>query len=250
MKKLEELKMEYVEFMNKLNEIDTKILSAVDKNNEINRNPLFFYLDNYNDSVFESWKEDDIEWQLCDKELLQENYEEYNKSIEKAIKLRNKLFEERHEIYLRYTEWAFKYNINWKAIREFGEIKEIEIDWRGWDSSNYVYESMIYSINLTNEEEVNKIINDMEKIINIIESDGCEPCGLIEYIDYLRIVNNETRYYLNEDCMTTLALDIMENHGIYNPFRESFKSCILRISKMIDYEFLYYLKETDYIDNK
>ena len=48
--------------------------------------------------------------------------------------------------------------------------------------------------------------------------------------------------------MTTLALDIMENHNVYNSFKESFKTCILRISRMIDYEFLFYLERNNLDD--
>ena len=201
MKNLEELKNEYIDFINRLNRMDRIISIEVDKK------------------------------------------EEWNQSVDYAVKTRNRLFEEKHRIYLEFQNWKYKNNIGWKEIKSFGKIETVEIKWRGWDSSEYTYKTMVRSIRLTDKKEVNGLIRNMEKIINIIGDTRAE-----EYVEYLKILNNETRYYKNEGCMTTLALDIMENHNVYNSFKESFKTCILRISRMIDYEFLFYLERNNLDD--
>ena len=116
--------------------------------------------------------------------------------------------------------------------------------WRGWDSSDYVYDTMIYSISLTDKDEINRLISDMKKVTEMIikyDEENEDEWGFdyetIEFIDYLDIVNNHTRFRLNEDCMTVMALDIMENHYVYEPFEESFKDCVCNVCKIVDGEF-------------
>ena len=67
MKNLEELKNEYIDFINRLNRMDRIISIEVDKK------------------------------------------EEWNQSVDYAVKTRNRLFEEKHRIYLEFQNW--KYNM-------------------------------------------------------------------------------------------------------------------------------------------
>ena len=240
MKNINELVNDYNDFMRRFNELDVRITDIVRKEKEIQRDPLFFYLECPEE--FEYWKDSDENWQMCNKELLQKKYEVYQKSIEKAIIERNELFEEKYTISVEYNDWYNKNDIHWGDFKGHDLVKRDIIIWRGWDSSRYVYESMIYSINLTDEEEVNKIIENMQKVIAMINSDDdFGGCRSEEYVDYLRIVNNETRHRLDEGCMSTLALDLMENDCIYNSFKESFKECILNVSRMVDGDYMSYV---------
>lgn len=247
MNKLELLKEEYIKIMKRFDDINMKIAEAVDENKEYKRYPRFHdkedttYVYSLHDyDYYESQDDKDME-------LLNISDEEYDKSIEEAVQLRNSLFEEKYKLQLEYDEWCYKNSEELKKI-EYGErrdwYKPYTIKWRGWDSSDYVYDTMIYSINLTNKDEVNKLISNMRKIVDIIitfEEDHEIKWGFdyetVEFIDYLEIVNNQTRFRKNEYCMTTMALDIMENHYVYEPFEESFKACIRNVCNQVDGEF-------------
>ena len=241
MKNLNELKVEYVEYMNKLNEIEKKIEYVVDENKEIPYDSLFFY---FFHPEYEAMKDNDEEWQRRNKDFLQKKFDMYIRSVNKAVETRNKLFEEKYKIESEYYDWLFKNNISHKEFKELGYIERYKIKWRGWDFSKYVYESMIYSINLTDEKEVNEIISNMKKVIKMMEDEDKDNHGYMseEYIEYLEIVNNETRHRLDEGCMSTLALDVMENHCVYNAFKESFKQCIYNISEMVDRDYLSHVR--------
>lgn len=240
MKNISELVNDYNNFIRRFNEIDTRIADIVRKEKEIQRDSLFFYFECPEE--FEYWKYNDERWQMCNKELLQKKYEVYQKSIEKAIIERNELFEEKYTISVEYNDWYNKNDIHWSDFKGHELVERKRIKWRGWDSSNYVYETMIYSINLTDEEGVNKIIENMRKVIEMINSDDdFWGCRSEEYVDYLRIVNNETRHRLDEGGMSTLALDLMENEGVYNSFKESFKECILNVSNLVDRDYMSYV---------
>ena len=244
MKNLELLKEEYVEFINKFNEINSKILEAVDKDKEYKRYPSF--VDNKApDWIYTKYDYDDY----CDTniEVVEISDEEYKKSVEDAVKLRNELFEEKYKLKLEFRQWEVKNDVGYKDVRSFGDIEQIKMKWRGWDSSDYTFETMVHSINLTDEEEVNKLIANMQKVISMIKSEEPDEddeynifeCESAEYVDYLRIVNNETRHRMDKYYNTSMALEIMENHGIYNSYCESFKECVLNVVRLVDREFLF-----------
>ena len=236
--KYRDLEGKYAEFINKINELNVEIGKLVAKNREIKRDKLFIYFDC---PEFEEWRDHDEDWQNVNKKLLQKRYEVYKKSIDKAVQVRNELFEEKHRIKIEFDTWLYKNNLRRGEIETF---KEEYPKWRGWDSSAYVYNTMIHSIHLTDMDEVNKIISNLRKIADIIiaydkanDDDWGFDYEVLEFIDYLEIVNTKTRFHDNEGCMTTMALDIMENHYVYEPFMESFKDCISNICYYMDKEF-------------
>ena len=80
MKNLNELKVEYVEYMNKLNEIEKKIEYVVDENKEIPYDSLFFY---FFHPEYEAMKDNDEEWQRRNKDFLQKKFDMYIRSVNK-----------------------------------------------------------------------------------------------------------------------------------------------------------------------
>ena len=253
MRNLELLEKEYKEFIDRINEVNSRIAIAVDKTKEIKRYPNFAEEEGSPDYIYSTYDYDEYDHDAEDKGEVDVSDEEYWDLVDEAVEVRNKLFEEKFNINLEFNRWKYKNNITFEDFKETQRNYRVQsVKWRGWDSSDYVYESMIHSINLTDQDEINKIISGLrtitDKIIEYYE-DNNDKYGfdyeLLEWIDYLDIVNNETRFRRNPECNTTMALDIMENHYIYEPFEESFKECVMNICKHMDYEFIYMLERVE-----
>lgn len=236
---MRDIKKEFYEFMDRFDDVEIRIGKALEVENDPNAiyDSLFYYIENPDSDDYRDYDE---KWINRDKELIQNKYDKYTEILKNAVEERNKLFEEKFKIHAEFLNWKVKNGVKNKTIYEYSKTRgEVELDWLGWDSSNIIYETMIASINKTDVDEVNKLIENMKKVIELLDDEDGYGCYMEDdWIYYLEIINNEARYYKNEYAMTTLALDIMENHRIYQPYKESFKTCLLNICNEVDIAFL------------
>ena len=233
MRDLVKLEKEYKEFIDRLSDINKRIEAAADE--EIERE-------------FDFMQDDACHYKyLYQNEIMDISDEDYNVIVEQSVKIRHTLFEEKYNIMREFDVWRYKNDIKYHDFKETQlNYREYTPKWRGWDSSPYVYRTMIYSINSTVQDEVNKIIDDMEKIIKLTRESFINQDNVNYFIDeninYLKIINNETRFGEDDCCMSTLALDLMENDGMYNSYMESFKEFICRVCDEVDNDFMYMLR--------
>ena len=245
MRDLEKLEREYKEFIDRINEVNSRIEKVVDEDMEIKRFVKFtndekhemYYVYTY----YDLFDDDDFnyhsDFEVKDQVFISD--EEYDKMVEESTRIRNELFEEKFKIMREFSTWKYKNDIKYSDFKETQRnYREHYPKWRGWDSSNHVYRTMIRSIESTDQDEINKLIDNMKKVIELTRESYINKDYINyfvdEYIDYLVIVNNETRFGENNYCMTTLALDLMENEGFYNSYRESFKEFVCNVCEEVD----------------
>ena len=157
------------------------------------------------------------------------------------------LFEESFQINIDFDRWATKNNVEYRQINSW--IKEVEpyvVKYYDWCSNPIVRKTMKKSVDLTDENEIRKMINDAIKVLAVV---GCTEENsfneIHEYLEYLRIINEEYRHNIYNGTTTVFAVDILENRGLYQPYREGFMMGVLRVMEKVDSIFLCLCKKVD-----
>ena len=157
------------------------------------------------------------------------------------------LFEESFQINIDFDRWATKNNVEYRQINNW--IKEVEpyvAKYYDWCSNPIVRKTMEKSVDLTDENEIRKMINDAIKVLAVV---GCTEENsfneIHEYLEYLRIINEEYRHNIYNGTTTVFAVDILENRGLYQPYREGFMMGVLRVMEKVDSIFLCLCKKVD-----
>ena len=137
------------------------------------KNEDFLYLDEeyyeWIESNLDQILERDPDFKLPDLDKLEEEYEDYMNHLEKSVLNRIELYNRRVENVREFEKWMQENNfIYWDIEVERESVKEYEGKWYGWSSNDLVNTAMYTTIDYTDEEEVNKVIENAKKVIEYL----------------------------------------------------------------------------------
>lgn len=116
----------------------------------------------------------------------------------------------------------------------------IDRDYRDWASNKDVYDAMVKSVNELDKDKVDLFIERLK-----IENENWTEYFYDEYtqyhyeemIEYLEVVNNALRGenvgYMN----ICIAVDVLENNGLWKPYRETFEDCLNNVAEDMGVDF-------------
>ena len=237
-KNYEQLKAEYFEWIDKSDEIEKRLIENISK--EIERNEYFIVFE-LPDS-YDFYAEHDEEFKKYDKEQLKKDFEYYSMVKDEVVKERLEIFDKRTALNIEFDKWSNENDIGWKYIRDWKmEKEELVAEWRDWASDRIASEVMHKSIEKTDEDEIAKYIANARKALESFgythEYDYYETH---DYLDYLEYINRDLRHGIDNNCMSLLAVDILENRGLWNVHREGFDFCVMKIMEDVDSTFLHW----------
>lgn len=247
MKNIEELRIEYKIFMQR----HCDIFKALEENaNE--------YSEDYKKSIFSMFSDDwcrefvlehleaysdEIDPDNFDEDKLYEEYMDYMNYVEDIINRRLPLYDENMKWYKEFKQWKKDNKIFDRYTQRNFDDWDVKFEgtWYGWGSNDLIFYSMLKSIDETNEDEVSRIVENANKVINLIkEYDDEDSCYSEEYVDNLSYINTKIRYRDFDDyCMHVYVLDHLENEGMWEVYREPFKLFIDRVINWVDNDFLF-----------
>ena len=253
MKNLEEIKKEYRMFR----ERQYDIYKALDENaNE--------YSEDYRKSIFgmfedEDYREfilgnldaysDEIDPDNFDEEKIYEEYKDYLAYLGDILNRRLELYEENANWWREFNQWKKDEKIYTRFIqRDFDDCeKRYNGEWYGWGSNDLIFEGMMTTIEMTNEEEISKLVENANKVIKLIkEYEDEDFCYSEEYVDDLSYINTKIRYReFNDYCMHVYILDHLENDGMWEVYREPFQLFVDRVISWIDSDFLFAVRHCE-----
>ena len=247
-----ELNRRYIECKEREYEIDKLLDENMNEYLSKPKNEDFLYLD----EEYYEWIEDRIEYiseedpdfKLPDLDKLEEEYEEYMNHLEKSVLNRIELYNRRAENVREFEKWMQENNfIYWDIEVKREDVKEYEGKWYGWSSNDLVNTAMYTTIDYTDEEEVNKVIENAKKVIKYFTKD---ITYIDEYLYSLDYVNKVVRNGKMEGAEPYFVLDCLENDCVWNIYKEPFSRFVERVGQMVDKDYLDYLKEMECIDNE
>lgn len=244
MMNLNNLKNEYFAWIDKFDVIADRLES--NKNNAPERKDLFLLIEDpdYYQFMMVDYYEDAIEvnpeLKNLDMDKLREEHAKYVEETRKAIQERLEIYNDHLELNQAFDAWARRNNLDWRGLHELQKERNVKtIEWDDWDSNQYIYSVMKNSIDMTDEEEVNKIISDARKVLNSVGyTDEKDYWETHDYLNYLELINKNVRHDIDDNCWSTLAIDVLENRALWLPDREHFKMGILKVLEMVDETFL------------
>ena len=173
-----------------------------------------------------------------DEVVTPEEYENATKEIEELKKVYNQ-WKEEHDIFERCKIWGNELygHYPWRD----------EYDYRDWCTDKETNDKVYKSIDETDKEDVAKFIENARKVL---ESVGYKPeedyYELYDYLNQIEVINNDMRNGgLSDDNSHVLAMDILENRGLWIPYREGFADCIKKVAEEVDNVFLEYVNEKE-----
>lgn len=244
MMNLNNLKNEYFAWIDKFDVIADRLES--NKNNAPERKELFLLIEDpdYYQFMMVDYYEDAIEvnpeLKNLDMDKLREEHVKYVEETRKAIQERLEIYNDHLELNQAFDAWARRNNLDWRGLHELQKERNVKtIEWDDWSSNQYVYSVMKNSIDMTDEEEVDKIISDARKVLNSVGyTDEKDYWETHDYLNYLELINKNVRHDIDDNCWSTLAIDVLENRALWLPDREHFKLGILKVLDMVDETFL------------
>lgn len=244
-----ELKREYLDLKEHEYEIDKALDENLKEFLKIKKNEDFVYIEHADNEMLKDIISNLSKDELPDMEKLEIEYDNYRLYLNEMLRGRLKLYNERMMYDLEFNEWLYKHNMtNWSIEEEwFNEAKTYEKNWCGWSSNDLVYEAMYYTIWMTDEEGINRLIKNARKVCEMIEYDT----HVQGYIDDLEFINTRLRHCDIEDGVEhVFILDCLENDCMWEIYKEPFMCFVQKVIWSVDSEYISYLEEMKYVDNK
>jgi hypothetical protein len=239
-----EFKKEYLEYKEGLYEIDKALEENVNDFLKVEKNSNFMFIE-YEDDEITRYIMDNMEpEELPDLEELHEEYHGYIKHLSSKVYERLELFDRRMEIINRFEKYMEKNNlIYWDIDEEWRkEAKKYDMKWYGWSSNDLMCRTLYQSIWETDEEEINKVIENARKVMELIDNQSYD----IGFIDDLEFINKYIRHGEGCDgCEHVFILDCLENDCMLNICKEPFISFVQKLCYSIDRDYLAYLKDKE-----
>ena len=239
-----EFKKEYLEYKAKLYEIDRALEINVNEFLRVKKNENFMFLD-YEDDEIVRYIMDSMEPdELPDLEELHEEYHGYVKHLSSKVYERLELFDSRVKVINKFEKYMEKNNlIYWDIDEEWrNEAKDYKNKWYGWSSNDLMIHAMNHSIWNTDEEEINKVIENARKVMKLMDCQSYE----MGFIDDLEFINKYLRHGKGCDgCEHVFILDCLENDCMWDIYKEPFIRFVQKLTYDIDREYLSYIKEME-----
>lgn len=102
----------------------------------------------------------------------------------------------------------------------------IDRDYKDWASNKDVYDAMVKSVNELDKDKVDLFIERLK-----INNDDYTQYFYDEMIEYLEVVNNALRGENVGFLGVCIAVDILENNGLWKPYRETFEDCLNNVAE-------------------
>ena len=260
MKNYDEVRNEYIKFDERFKAIESRRLEMVgqypeynDEWNKLpcNRNWKFTYYDKEKEEWVEEVPKPIV---LSDEELtrLEKEYKEYNIEHDKVLDKVLAIEQEKEDLEVIYNAWKEENDI-FEKCKEWGNELfghypwRDEYDYEDWASDPETGAKVDKSIAELDENEVAKFIDNARNALNSIGYTRDEDYREVhDYIDYIEYINRDMRHDIPNGCMSVFSLDILENRGLWIPYKEGFKECIEKVAKEVDSAFLHWLKDMEY----
>lgn len=245
MMNLNNLKNEYFAWIDKFDVITYKLENNKKKAPE--RKDLYRLVEDedYYQFIMVDYYEDALEVypeiKDLDMDKLKEEYEIYIEGTRNAIIERLTIYDEYLELNKAFDVWTRKVNMDRKTLYKLQEERNIkDIEWCDWNSNLFINATMMNSIELMDEDEVDKLISNAIKVLDMIgyTKDGNDCWEVAHYLDNLQFINSNLRHDIDDNCMSIFAVDILENRGLWLPDREHFEMGILKVLDVVDEVFL------------
>ena len=248
-----ELNRRYLEFREREYEIDKLLEENMNEYLSKPKNEDFVYLDReywemlgYEPNEFQEMYPDH---ELPDFDELELEYDDYLNHLEKSLLNRIELYDKRMKNIREFERWMDRNNfIYWDVDEECAsKAKRYNDKWYGWTSNDLVNTAMYVTIDYTSEEEVNKVVENAKKVIEYFIKDMTYSEEYVHDLDY---VNRILRNGKAEGTEPFFVLDCLENDCVWNIYKEPFSRFVEHVERMIDREYLNYLKEMKRVDNE
>ncbi len=242
MNKIDNLRNDYLVWIDKFDVIADRLINNFSKVRE--RNDLFLMIEDrpYRDFIMEHYDEA-CEWmpnlKNLDMDALREEYREYIEDETMWMNERLNIYKDHMELNKAFDKWTKENDLQWKELDILRSERDIKVvEWNDWASNHFINKVMRASIDMTDKDEVNELIADARERLNSVgytpEKDYYE---VHDYLEYLWTINNNFRCDIDDNCMSLLSIDVLENRQLYLPDRESFSMCILKIMEEVDNTF-------------
>lgn len=160
------------------------------------------------------------------------------------------------ELKEEYRQWK-KDNDIYEECKEWGKSMLGYIPWRDeeheykdWLSDEATYSKVMESIYAVDENEVKKYIENTRKALNSISyTHEYDMYEVHEFIDYIEIINTNMRHDIFDNCISVLAMDILENRRLWVPYKFGFEKCLENVALEIDNVFLHF-NINDWVDDE
>lgn len=242
-----EFKNEYIEYKERLYEIDKALNKNVKEFLSVPKNEDFVYIESETfrdlvESHIEQIEEEEPDFAFPDMEELKKEYEEYCSYLFGKTNERIELYNEKDEVISKFEKYMEKNNlIYWDIDAEWNkEVKEYKSKWYGWSSNDLIHDAMYRTILETNEDEINMIVENANKVLNLIEGRSY----MSGYVNDLEFINKYLRHGEGTDgAEHVFILDCLENDGMWDIYRESFECFVRKVVYSIDRSYISYLEE-------
>ena len=253
MKNLEEIKKEYRMFRERQYDIHKALDENANEYSKDYRKSIFgmFEDEEYREFILRNLDaySDEIDPDNFDEEKLYEEYNDYLAYLGVILNRRLELYEENANWWREFNQWKKDEKIYTRFIqRDFDDCeKRYNGEWYGWGSNDLIFEGMMTTIEMTNEEEISKLVENANKVIKLIkEYEDEDFCYSEEYVDDLSYINTKIRYReFNDYCMHVYILDHLENDGMWEVYREPFQLFVDRVISWIDSDFLFAVRHCE-----
>lgn len=177
---------------------------------------------------------DEIMNSLSVKELMNE------RNVKKAVDERVEIYKELMKIDIEFDIWSTKVGLTIEQINEWLEETDMYCSkWYDWSSNGIAYRAMMKTIKETKESEINEMINNARKVLNLVgctdENDCYEVCDCLSSLER---INKNIRNEIFDHGFSVFAVDMLENRNLYHPYRECFMMGVLKVLKLVDDIFL------------
>ena len=239
-----EFKKEYLEFKARLYEIDRVLEINVNEFLRVKKNSDFVYIEYKEDELLKDIIDSMEPDELPDMDELHEEYCKYIKHLSSKVHERLDLYDERMKVHDKFEKYMEKNNlIYWDIDEEWcNEAKRYESKWYGWTSNDLIHQAMLLSIFKVDEEEVEEIIENAKKVLELIEGRSYNS----GYVSDLEFINKYLRHGEKCDGVEHIfILDCLENDGVWDIYKEPFRRFVQKVIHYIDRDYLDYLKEIE-----
>lgn len=248
MKNLNELKNEYLGIQERIYEVDKELDDNMKEFLAYEKNDDFIYIESemFRDLVeyhVDDMTDEDPDFEMPDMDKLEEEYYKWVEHLKEKVHERIALYDKREKLINERSEWTRKNdpdNLHWEWNKE---AKVYKGKWYGWSSNDLVNMAMYLSIDMIDEEEVKKVIDDARKVYELIGDDGYYSSG---YVHDLEFINTKIRHYEDVGIDIYFVLDCLENDGVWDIYRESFAGFVKNVKAYVDIDYLEYLEDLKY----
>lgn len=117
-------------------------------------------------------------------------------------------------------------------------------EWKDWATDMETNKRVERTVRELDEKEIDKFIENARKVLESVGYTHEYDCYEVhDYLDYIGYINKGFRYDIDDGCMTYLSMDILENRGLYLPYKEDFIDCLKKVAEKIDSAFLHFDRE-------